>query len=197
VAAGANAELRPADVEPLQGILEAGDVLLVQLEIPLETVESAARIASKQQARIVLNPAPAIQLPDAVLAAVTVLTPNELEAEHLTGLRSNAQAGFARVAAALHRQGVPDVLITLGARGVFVSGADGSDHVPGFTVEAVDTTAAGDVFNGALAVALVEGRSLRDSVRFANAAAALSVTRAGAQASAPHRREIEDFLSTR
>jgi ribokinase len=125
------------------------------------------------------------------------LTPNELEADHLAALRSTGNDRLARCAATLHGRGVRDLLITLGSRGVLVSSAGGSEHVPGFAVDAVDTTAAGDVFNGALAVALVEERPLRDAVRFANAAAALSVTKMGAQASAPYRQEIERVLSAK
>jgi ribokinase len=195
VAGGANNELQPSDVEHLRQTLAPGDVLLVQLEIPLDTVERVAQIAVMRRARLILNPAPARALPEAVLAAVSVLTPNQLEAEHLTDVRSIDAAGLARSAAALHGRGVGDVLITLGARGVFVSSAGTSELVPGFAVGAVDTTAAGDVFNGALAVGLVDARSLRDSVLFANAAAALSVTKTGAQTSAPYRREIEAFLA--
>jgi ribokinase len=196
VAGGANNDLRPADVEPLRELLQADDVLLVQLEIPLETVERVAQIASTQQVRTILNPAPARKLPDSLLASVAVITPNELEVEQLTDVRPTNEVELARSAATLHERGVRDVLITLGARGVFTSSAGSSQQVPGFNVDAIDTTAAGDVFNGALAVALVEGRSLRDSVIFANAAAALSVTRMGAQASAPLRREVEAVLAS-
>jgi ribokinase len=194
VAPGANSELRPEDVDPLAQILEAGDVILLQLEIPLATVEAVSQVAVKQHARLILNPAPAQSLPDSLLAAVSLLTPNELELEQLTGRSSNDEIALAWAAAALHERGVRDVLITLGARGVFASGGGGSELVPGFRVQAVDTTAAGDVFNGALAVAFVEGRSSRDAVRFASAAAALSVTRIGAQTAAPWRSEIEAFL---
>jgi ribokinase len=194
VAPGANSELRPEDVDPMAQILEAGDVILLQLEIPLATVEAVSRLAMKQDARLILNPAPAQPLPDSLLAAVSLLTPNELELEQLTGRSSSEETALARAAATLHERGVRDVLVTLGARGVFASGDGGSELVPGFRVQAVDTTAAGDVFNGALGVAFVEGRSSRDAVRFASAAAALSVTRIGAQTSAPWRAEIEAFL---
>jgi ribokinase len=197
VAAGANAELRPDAVKPLEDIVSAGDVLLLQLEIPVETVGAAARVALKHGARIVLDPAPARRLPDALFESVSVLTPNELEAKGLTGVHPVDDNGLARAADVLHERGTHDVLITLGARGTFVSSAGISEHVPAFRVDAIDTTAAGDVFNGALAVAFVEQRSLRDAVVFASAAAALSVTRMGAQASAPRRDEIEAFLAAR
>ncbi len=194
VAPGASSALGPADVQPLEDTLEAGDVILVQLEIPLATVEAVARIAATRDVRVILNPAPARALPDSLLRAVSLLTPNELEMEHLTGVSASDPTGLTHAAAALHGRGARGVLITLGARGVFASDGGVAELVPAFKVEAVDTTAAGDIFNGALAVALVEERSSREAVRFGCAAAALSVTRMGAQASAPSRAEIETFL---
>jgi ribokinase len=194
VAPGANSDLRPNDVAPLAHLLDAGDVLLVQLEIPLETVEAAVRVAAARRARVMLNPAPAQALPDSLLRDVSLITPNEHEAERLTGVGlDDDERAPARAAARLHERGVSRVIITLGARGAFIS--DGAfEHVRAFAVDAVDTTAAGDVFNGAVAAALVEGRSLREAVQFANAAAAISVTRPGAQDSAPMRNEIDDHL---
>ncbi len=194
VAAGANSELRPEDVVALANVLSAGDVMLVQLEIPLETVEAAVRDAAASGVRVMLNPAPAQALPDSLLASVSLITPNEHEAERLTGVVIEDASGPARAAAVLHERGVPGAIITLGARGAFVSVAGASEHARAFVVDAVDTTAAGDVFNGALAAALVEGRSLPEAVRFANAAAAISVTRPGAQDSAPRRTEIDNLL---
>jgi ribokinase len=194
VAPGANSELGPEAVEPLASALEPGDVLLLQLEIPLTTVEAAARIAVSRRARVILNPAPAQTLPESLLAAVSVLTPNEHEVEQLTGMHAADEIALRNAAAALRKRGVRELLITLGARGVFASLDGISELVPAFRVDAVDTTAAGDVFSGALAAALVEGRSTRHAVRFASAAAALSVTKTGAQASAPRRAEIEAFL---
>jgi ribokinase len=194
VAPGANAELRPQAVEPLGRLLESSDVILLQLETPLATVEAAVRVAAMRHARVILNPAPAQALPDSFLESVTMLTPNQREAEQLTGVASSGEEWLMRAAGILHRRGVRDVLITLGARGVFASRDGAGSLVPAFRVEAVDTTAAGDVFNGALAVALVDGRSAHDAIRFASAAAAISVTRVGAQASAPSRMEIEAFL---
>jgi ribokinase len=143
---------------------------------------------------VILNPAPARELPDALLRRVSVLTPNELEAETLTGVKVRDARSAKKAARRLLEHGVEAVVITLGARGAWVATAAGDKRVPGFRVRAVDTTAAGDVFNGALAVALGEGRSLLDAVRFANAAAAISVTRLGAQPSAPKRAEIERLL---
>ena len=193
VASGANAALRPEDVEAIAMTVEPGDAVLVQLEIPQPTVEAAVALAQRRGARLILNPAPARPLSGALLAAVSLLTPNEHEAAALAE-HGSAVADPARMAAALHDRGVADVMITLGAAGVLVSSAAGSLRIPAFAVDAVDTTAAGDVFNGALAVALIEGRALTDAARFASAAAAISVTRPGARASAPHRAEIDAWL---
>ena len=194
VAAGANGELGPEDVEPLARVLGQGDVVVLQLEIPLQTVEAAARLAATREARLILNPAPARMLPDTLLSHVSLITPNEGEAEQLTGVDLSDEVALTRAVAALHERGVRNVVVTLGARGVFVSADGESELVPACRVNVVDTTAAGDVFNGSLAVALVEQRPLGVAVRFASAAAALSVTRMGAQASAPWRAEIETFL---
>jgi ribokinase len=197
VAPGANSQLSPRDVEPLARLLSPGDVVLLQLEIPLATVDAAARIARRHGARAVLNPAPALELPPELLASIALLTPNVSEAEQLTGVPLQENAALIRAADALHHRGVEDVLITLGARGVFASAGPLRERIPGFPVEAVDSTAAGDVFNGSLAVGLAEGRDWPDAIRFATAAAALSVTRVGAQPSAPRRAEIEQFLRAR
>jgi len=172
-------------------------VLVTQLETPLATVAAAADLAVRHGLRVILNPAPARPLPDALLLRVSILTPNETEAELLTGLKVASEADAAKAAARLRARGVPTVILTLGARGAFVAGAGGGQLVPGFKVKAVDTTAAGDIFNGALAVALAEGQPLLDAVGFANAAAAISVTKLGAQPSAPRRKEIEAFRACR
>jgi ribokinase len=197
VAPGANRELSPADVAPLGDILEPGDAVLLQLEIPLDTVEAAADLAVKRRARVILNPAPATALPDSLLATVSLLTPNEAEAKHLSSIAVSDAAGLTRAAGILRQRGARDVLITLGARGVFASLDGAAELIPAFSVAAVDTTAAGDVFNGSLAVALVDGQPPRGAIRFASAAAALSVMKPGAQASAPARAEIEAFLRER
>ena len=195
VAGGANAKLSPADVRKAKAAFAGASVLVMQLETPLETVQAAADLAAKAGVRVILNPAPAQPLPDKLLKRVSILTPNETEAELLTGIAVTDDAAAAAAAAKLRARGVQTVIITLGARGAFVATEGGAQHVPGFKVNAVDTTAAGDIFNGALAVALAEGRPLEQAVRFANAAAAISVTRLGAQPSAPTRRETEKFLN--
>jgi len=197
VAPGANARLTRTDVERFREVIESADMLVMQLETPMETVEAAAGIAANKGVRTILNPAPAAPVPPDILALVGILTPNEHEAKVLTGVEVRDETGARRAAEALVKQGVGTALITLGAQGAFVLSEDFRGMVRGYAVEAVDSTAAGDVFNGALAVALCEGRPLRDAVVFANAAAALSVTRLGAQPSIPRRREIDAFLSSR
>jgi ribokinase len=199
VASGANSRLSPGDVKKASAMIGNAKVLLIQLETPLNTVTAAARTASKNGAVVILNPAPAPAraLPAELLRCVSILTPNETEAERLTGIVIDGIAAAERAAAKLRRRGVQSVVMTLGAQGAFVASDEMTGLVPGFPVKAVDTTAAGDVFNGALAVALGEGQALDCAVRFANAAAAIAVTRRGAQPSAPHRREIEKFLASR
>ena len=146
---------------------------------------------------MILNPAPARPLPDKLLKHVSILTPNETEAELLTGIKVTDARAAGRAAEKLLAKGVGTVILTLGAAGAFVANAEIRQLVAGFKVKPVDTTAAGDIFNGALVVALSEGRALKDAVRFACAAAAISVTRMGAQPSAPTRKEIDRFLKQR
>ncbi len=191
VAAGSNMRLTPEEVEAEHALFEAADVVLLQLEIPLETVERAAALAKGAGATVILNPAPACDLPDALLKNVDVLTPNESEAARLSGLRVTDRAAAARAARELVERGVQHVVVTLGADGVLLVTAERVLHVPGRAVDAVDTTAAGDAFNGALAYALAEEYDLDAALAFANAAAAYAVTRRGAQASMPTMEALE------
>jgi ribokinase len=196
VASGANASLKPADVRKARRAFRDAGVLVLQLETPLETVQTAAELAARAGVRVILNPAPAQPLPASLLKRVYLLTPNESEAAMLTGVTVNTEAGAAKAADKLRARGAKNVIITLGARGAFLVGENIRGLIPAYTIKAVDTTAAGDVFNGALGVALAEGQSLPEAARFANAAAAISVTRLGAQRSAPRRGEIERMLAT-
>ena len=193
VASGANARLSVEDVKSAAAAFEEADIVLLQLESPLETVAAVVRAAGERGVPVVLNPAPARPLDSDLLSGVSVLTPNETEAELLSGIPVRDEGGVREAAARLRRRGPRVVVITLGDRGVYASSPDLEGFFPAFRVEAVDTTAAGDVFNGALAVALAEKRPLPEALRFAQAAAAISVTRPGAQPSAPTRAEIEAF----
>lgn len=195
VAPGANGRLSPADIERHKDIIASAAMLVLQLETPIETVQAAVELASVHKVTVILNPAPAAPVPDAVLQNVDILTPNEHEAKVLTGIDVSDEKGAGRAASVLMERKVGTVLITMGARGAFVASRELREMVAGCPVKAVDTTGAGDVFNGALAVALAEGRQLRAAVSFANAAAALSVTKLGAQPSIPTREEIEVFVS--
>lgn len=196
VASGANLRLSAADIEAAAPVIQAADVLLLQLETPLTTVLSAARLAHAAGVKVILNPAPAQPLPASLLALVDVLTPNEREALLVSGLPATATPMAA--AEHLHNLGVKTIVVTLGAAGALVKTAGHAAFtVPSFRVPAVDTVAAGDAFNGGLAVALAQGQPLATAVRFANAVAAVAVTRPGAQSSLPSAEEAAAFLEAR
>jgi ribokinase len=195
VALGANEHLTPEDVQAAAGVIRGAGALLVQLETPLETVRHAVGLAAECGVPVILNSAPGRPLPTELLRAVAVITPNESEAELLTGVRPKDARARREVAELLHREGVGTVVITLGAEGAFVSEGSEAYLVPGFPVKAADTTAAGDAFNGAFAVAFVRGLQLRQAVRYANAAAALAVQKLGAQPSLPTVAEVDSFLT--
>ena len=190
VASGANGTLMPEDIEGLEGVIAQSDLLLMQLETPLETVRYAADVAVNLGVPVILNPAPACELPSDLYDCLEVITPNESEAELLTNIKVTDEASAEAAARVLCDKGVLNVVITMGAKGAYVFDGEDGVMVPAFKVEAVDTTAAGDVFNGALAVALTEELELEAAVRFASKAASISVTRMGAQASAPRREEL-------
>lgn len=192
--AGANAAVTPDYLNRYRQRVIDADALLMQLESPLETVIAAAKLAKQHQTQVILNPAPACELPDELLAMIDMITPNETEAQRLTGIAVNNDADAERAANILHDKGIGCVIITLGSRGVWLSEKGKGELVPGFKVKAVDTIAAGDTFNGALVTALLEGKVMSDAVRFAHAAAAIAVTRPGAQPSVPWREEIDAFL---
>lgn len=193
VASGANANLMPADVSKALEAIEHSDIVLMQLEIPISTVEYIAEVAWQQNKKVILNPAPAAALSADLLKHLYLISPNETEAEMLTGVKITDMDSVREAAQCICEKGVENVIITLGSKGAFVYNSSVQELVPAFKVKAVDTTAAGDVFNGALTVAISEGRSLVEAVKFANKAAALSVLREGAQSSAPYRNEVDIF----
>jgi len=193
VAPGANATLTREDIDEVKEKIENAALLLVQLETPLGTVEYVASMAASKKIKFILNPAPAAKLSDELLSKISIITPNQKETEMLTGIKVTDQASAKRATGFLHKKGIDTVIITMGAMGAFVSHESKYSMIPGHKVNVVDTTAAGDVFNGALVVALSEGKMMDDAVAFACKAAAISVTRLGAQASAPDRKEVESF----
>ncbi|MEG9499711.1 ribokinase [Mannheimia indoligenes] len=195
ISAGANGHLDETVVAEFQSEITQADCLLMQLETPLPAIIQAAKIAKENNTQVVLNPAPARALPDELLSLLDMITPNETEAEILTGIKVVDEASAKLAAQAFHQKGIEKVLITLGSKGVFVSENGQGEIVAGFRVNAVDTTAAGDTFNGALVTAMLEDKPLNEAIRFAHAAAAISVTRKGAQPSIPRRQETLDFLS--
>ncbi|HHZ9144810.1 ribokinase [Proteus mirabilis] len=197
IVAGANSALTPSHLHQYRHIIEQADALLMQLESPLDTVFEAAKQAKAHQTKVILNPAPAQPLSDEFLSFIDIITPNETEAEILTGISVHDEVGVAKAANILHSKGIKHVLITLGSRGVWFSEQGTGMIIPGFRVEAVDTIAAGDTFNGAFVTAILEGKSAHDAIRFAHAAAAIAVTRHGAQSSVPWRDEIKSFLAER
>ncbi len=194
ISSEANASLTPSVLSPHLDLVRKADFVLMQLESPLETVELAAQEAKRGGAKVILNPAPACALPDSLLRNLFMITPNETEAEFLTGVSVENELDAENVAGILHDKGVETVIVTLGEKGAYVSSPDGARIIKGFFVQAVDTTAAGDTFNGALVAALQEGRSMDEAVLFAHGAAAISVTRLGAQTSIPDRSEVDAFI---
>jgi len=188
VALGANGTLSPRDVAPFRKDIEGAAALVMQLETPLETVAWAAKVAHDAGVAVILNPAPAKKLPKSLYPLVDWITPNETEAELLTGVKVVDAASAAKAVGVLARRGVGHVVITMGSKGAYCG--DCRRVYPCRKVKAVDCVAAGDTFNGAFAVALAEGKSCADAIAFAQKASAISVTRPGAQSSVPYRREI-------
>jgi ribokinase len=192
VASGANALLSPTDVENARDAIAPADVLLVQLEVPMVTVRRAIELAHAARVRVILNPAPAKQIDLDLLAQVDIATPNEHEIRVVVG-QDDRQAAIDTMLKA----GTETVLVTLGPRGVLWATREGQETVPAFSVQAVDTTAAGDAFNGGLACALGRGLVMADAIRYSNAVAALAVTRLGAQPSLPTAAETEALLNAK
>ncbi len=193
VAPGSNGTLSPEDFNKAMAVLSDSEFVLMQLEIPIPTVEYIANLAAQKQKKVILNPAPAAQLSDELLKNLYIITPNETEAELLTGIKVTNEQSALKAATFLHDKGIEIVIITMGSAGAFLLANGKPEIIPAPKVEAVDTTAAGDTFNGALVVALSEGKTIQESIAFANKAAAISVTRIGAQSSVPFRKEIPNL----
>lgn len=191
VDAGANHAILPADIDAAEEIIAASDFVVLQLEIPMETVLYAAKLAKKHGVPVLLNPAPAAPLPDELWQYIDVLTPNETECAFYTGTPIETVNDAFRAVGMLHEKGVPHVLITMGSQGAVYNVGEEAFHQPAPSVKAVDSTAAGDSFTGALAVCLSEGATFHDAALFAAKVGAMTVTRQGAQASLPYRNEIK------
>ncbi|MDQ6842872.1 MAG: ribokinase [Bacteroidota bacterium] len=191
VASGANATLVPADLQKAEDEIKNAAIVLMQLEVPVETVEWVAAVAASNNVRVMLNPAPACALPASLMKNISVITPNKTEAEMLSGIKVTNLETAIQAGKIIKEKGVETVIITLGIKGALVIKDTIIEMIPARAVEAVDTTAAGDVFNGALAVSLSEGVDILDAVAFACHAAAISVTKMGAQSSAPYRSEVQ------
>lgn len=191
VAPEANGKLAPKHINKARAAIQAADYVLLQLEVPKETVEYAIHFTARMNKKIILNPAPAVKLNEDIYKLLNVLVLNESEAKSLAGKNLNNKK---EIATYFLKKGVKNVILTLGSKGAFIANAEMAKHVPAFKVKAVDTTAAGDVFCGALAAALTAENTLEEAVVFASAASAIAVTRVGAQPSAPNKQEILDFL---
>lgn len=192
--AGANAALNAEYVKQYTDLIQHARILLLQLETPMESVICATTIAKHSGVKVILNPAPAQTLSPDLLKMIDILTPNETEAEILTGIKINNLKDANKAAQVLHDYSIETIVITLGAQGVWLSDKGYGQLIPALKVNAIDSIAAGDTFNGAFATALLEGKSNKEAAEFANAAAAIAVTRHGAQPSIPYRSEIDAFL---
>ncbi len=197
VAPGANQKLSPEDIKRAESDITSSAVLVAQLEVPLETIEFAAQLANNCGVPFILDPAPAQELRPELLKIVDVLTPNETEAQILTGIEVTDEDSGCTSAKKLLEYGVKSVILTMGAKGFLLADNDRMEFVPAVKVDAVDATAAGDAFTGSLAVGLAQGKTLADAALFANQVAALSVTKMGAQSSMPTREAVESFIKGR
>lgn len=195
VAPGANGCLTPEDMDAMEADFAEAEILLVQLEVPMPTVCKAVELAAKHGLKVVLNPAPVAPIPEHIFPMLYLITPNETEAQKLTGVRVNTADDAVAAAKVFFDKGVKNVIITMGGSGSIICQGDGRTiYVPARRVNAVDTTAAGDVYNGGIATAISEGKSLEEAAKFASVAASISVTRLGAQNSVPQRTEVDRII---
>jgi len=192
---GANGRLLPADIEKARSAIEGADILVLQLEVPLQTVEYAVIIAHEKGVPVILNPAPGRKLEKRLIEKIAYITPNETEAETLTGIKVTDDSSAKMAGKELLSFGAKTAIITMGRRGAMLVDSSVVELIPAFKVNAVDATAAGDAFNGGFAYAVANGKDLRESIKFGNAVAAMTVTRMGAQPSMPTKDELKEFLN--
>ena len=195
VVPGACHNITSSDVDSAEDTIKNSAMLMVQMEVNIDATFKAMQLAYKNNIPIIMNPAPAQKLDDSIYKMVDFLTPNETEAEILTGIKTDSMTNIKLAADWLFKKGVKNVIITMGSDGIYIKNNELEAIVPAFKVQAVDTTGAGDAFNGCLAVALMEGLNIIDAAKFANAGAALSVTKIGTAPAMPFREEIENFIS--
>ncbi|MBN2851695.1 MAG: ribokinase [Clostridia bacterium] len=194
VAPGACHNITPEDMEKAKEQIMKSDLLITQLEVNMDATFQAIKTAHENNVKVILNPAPAVKLSNDIYKMIDYITPNETEAEILTGHKTDTITNIRKAASWLYDKGVSNVIITLGKEGVYIRNNEFDEIVPSFKVKAVDTTGAGDAFNGCLAVALLEGKNLWQAARFANAGAALSVTKIGTAPSMAYRRQIDELI---
>ena len=194
VASGANAKLNPADIEAAHHEISCADVLLVQLESPIEAIRKAIKIAHENGATVILNPAPAQPLESDFLHEIDIITPNRVEAEMITGIKVTDEESLRSIVKKFFQYGIRNVFITLGSNGIFAGLPKNMKFIPAYKVSPIDSTGAGDVFSGSLAAFISDGIPLEKAAKMAVASASISVTRMGAQSSAPYRMEIENFI---
>lgn len=195
IVAGANGAVGDADLARLDEVLKPGDQLLLQLEVPMETVVAAAKIAHEKGAIVIFDPAPVAALPEDIYGYVDVITPNETEATALVGFEVNNEVSAAKAAKVLQERGVREVVIKMGSKGAYWDDGQKAVFIPAFKVDAVDTVAAGDAFNGAMAAGLSEGLDMQEALRWGMAGGAISTTRSGAQPSLANRKELLALLN--
>ena len=193
VAPGSNNDLLPADIDAARSTMEGASYLLVQLVIPMPTVVRAVELAHSLGIKTIMNPAPMNPVPEDLFSRIWLITPNQTEAEQLTGVHVESEDDAARAAEVLFAKGIKNVIVTMGSKGSLVCTPEGREFVPSRKVKAIDTTGAGDVYNGALVAALSQGKSLIEAARIATLASSIAVTRMGAQTSAPYANEIESL----
>lgn len=191
VAPGANGDLSPADIDSVADVIKKADYLILQLEIPVESVLRAAKIAHEAGVYVILNPAPACKLPEEIFKYISLITPNQTESALMTGIEVKDEASRTKAIESFHKTGVKDVIVTLGSKGSLVCQGNEQIMVEALKVKAVDATAAGDTFCGAVCVALSEGKTLEEAARFATKASALTVQKMGAQSSIPYITDIK------